>query len=184
MHSEELAYKFDDDLIESVENSDAAFGVSRERLVKTLETIREEVEGVERVTTHEKTINTHDRYLRAVYLIQVATNEPAGTGAIADRLDVSPASANEMIGNLEAEGLADHEKYEGVTLTDAGIERARESVEAYKNIDVDVLPDVLDRTSWEGSATDVAGRLASNLVLKHALPNANHRTAVALIRLY
>jgi len=70
-------------------------------------------------------MNTHDRYLRAVYLIQVATNELAGTGAIADRLDVSPASANEMIGNLEAEGLADHEKYEGVTLTDAGIERAR-----------------------------------------------------------
>ena len=184
LHSEELAYKFDDDLIESVENSDAAFGVSRERLVKTLETIREEVEGVERVTTHEKTINTHDRYLRAVYLIQVATNEPAGTSAIADRLDVSPASANEMIGNLEAEGLADHKKYEGVTLTDAGIERARESVEAYKNIDVDVLPDVLDRTSWEGSATDVAGRLASNLVLKHALPNANHRTVVALIQFY
>jgi Mn-dependent DtxR family transcriptional regulator len=55
-------------------------------------------------------MNTHDRYLRAVYLIQVATNEPAGTGAIADRLNVSPASANEMIGNLEAEGLADHEK--------------------------------------------------------------------------
>ncbi|WP_246391895.1 hypothetical protein [Halosimplex pelagicum] len=47
-------------------------------------------------------------------------------------------------------------------------------VEAYKNIDVDTLPDVLDRTSWEGSATDVAGQLASNLILKHALPNANH----------
>jgi len=41
-------------------------------------------------------------------------------------------------------------------------------VEAYKNIDVDALPDVLDRTSWEGSATDVAGRLASNLILKRA----------------
>jgi len=57
-------------------------------------------------------------------------------------------------------------------------------VEAYKNIDVDALPDVLDRTSWEGPATDVAGRLASNLILKHALPNANHRTAVALIQFY
>jgi len=57
-------------------------------------------------------------------------------------------------------------------------------VEAYKNIDVDALPDVLDRTSWEGSATDVAGRLASNLILKHALPNANHRTAVALVQFY
>jgi len=57
-------------------------------------------------------------------------------------------------------------------------------VEAYKEIDIDALPDVLDRTSWEESATDVAGRSASNLILKHALPNANHRTAVALIQFY
>jgi len=57
-------------------------------------------------------------------------------------------------------------------------------VEAYKNIDFDALPDVLDQTSWDGSATDVAGRLASNLILKHPLPNANHRTAVALVQFY
>jgi Mn-dependent DtxR family transcriptional regulator len=76
-------------------------------------------------------MNTMDRYLRAIYLVQTATDEPAGTGRIADRLDVSPPSATEMIGKLEAEGLADHEKYRGVTLTDAGIERARESVETY-----------------------------------------------------
>lgn len=57
-------------------------------------------------------------------------------------------------------------------------------VEAYKNIDINALPDVLNRTSWEGTATDVAGRLASNLILKHALPNANHRTAVALVQFY
>jgi len=57
-------------------------------------------------------------------------------------------------------------------------------VEAYKNIDVDDLPDAFDETSWDGTATDVAGRLASNLILKHALPNANHRTAVALIQFY
>ena len=68
--------------------------------------------------------------------------------------------------------LAQNEKEEGT------------SIKAYKNIDVDALSDVLDRTSWEGSATNVAGRLASNLILKHALPNANHRTAVALIQFY
>lgn len=55
---------------------------------------------------------------------------------------------------------------------------------AYKDPDVDALGDVLDRVSWTGSATDVAGRLASNLILKHALPNANHRTAIAIIQLY
>ena len=98
-------------------------------------------------------MNTHDRYLRAVYLIQVATNEPAGTGAIADRLDVSPASANEMIGNLEAEGLA---KYEGVTLTDAGIERARESVETYCIIER-FLYSVLDIEAYREEARQLEG---------------------------
>lgn len=57
-------------------------------------------------------------------------------------------------------------------------------VEAYKGIDITELPDVLDRVTWSGTATDIAGRLASNLVLKHALPNANHRTAVAMIQFY
>ena len=101
-------------------------------------------------------MNTHDRYLRAVYLIQVATNEPAGTGAIADRLDVSPASANEMIGNLEAEGLANHEKYEGVTLTDAGIERARESVETFCIIER-FLYSVLDIEAYREEARQLEG---------------------------
>lgn len=57
-------------------------------------------------------------------------------------------------------------------------------VEAYKDIDIDELPDALNRTNWGGAATEVAGRLASNLVLKHALPNANHRTAVAMMQFY
>jgi DtxR family Mn-dependent transcriptional regulator len=76
-------------------------------------------------------MNTADQYLKAIYLIQEVENGPASTGAVADRLDVSPASANEMIGKLEGEGLCSHEKYKGVDLTDAGIERAREALQNY-----------------------------------------------------
>jgi Mn-dependent DtxR family transcriptional regulator len=36
-----------------------------------------------------------------------------------------------MIGKLEGRGLADHEKYEGVELTDEGIVRAREALQTY-----------------------------------------------------
>ena len=72
-----------------------------------------------------------DRYLKAIYLLQRATDEPAATGAIADALGVSPASANEMVGKLAAAGFATHEKYEGVTLTDGGVERARAVLETY-----------------------------------------------------
>lgn len=69
--------------------------------------------------------------LKAIYLIQQVEDGPAATGAIADTLDVSPASANEMIGKLEAQGLVDHEKYTGVTLTDEGISTARLVLETY-----------------------------------------------------
>ncbi|SNR53875.1 metal-dependent transcriptional regulator [Halorubrum vacuolatum] len=76
-------------------------------------------------------MNTADQYLKTIYVIQRATDGPASTGAIADALDVSPASANEMIGKLEERGLADHEKYKGVRLSDDGIVRAREALQTY-----------------------------------------------------
>mgnify|MGYP002762708259 CR=1 FL=1 len=76
-------------------------------------------------------MNTADQYLKAIYIVQRTEDGPAATGAIADALDVSPASANEMIGKLEQRDLADHEKYKGVRLTDQGIERAREALQTY-----------------------------------------------------
>jgi rubrerythrin len=49
--NEETAYKFYDDLIEAVEESDAEFSVDREELLAQLRSLREEeAEGVEEVT--------------------------------------------------------------------------------------------------------------------------------------
>ena len=49
--NEETAYKFYDDLIEALENSDATLSVDREYVTETLVAIRdEEAEGVEEVT--------------------------------------------------------------------------------------------------------------------------------------
>ncbi len=76
-------------------------------------------------------MNTARQYLKAIYLVQQQVDGPASTGDIAEALDVSPASANEMIGKLEARGLADHEKYEGVSLTEDGIRQAREALQTY-----------------------------------------------------
>jgi Mn-dependent DtxR family transcriptional regulator len=36
-----------------------------------------------------------------------------------------------MIGKLEKRGLAEHEKYKGVSLTDEGIGRARDAIQTY-----------------------------------------------------
>jgi Mn-dependent DtxR family transcriptional regulator len=76
-------------------------------------------------------VNTQKQYLKAIYLVQRQEDGPASTGKVADRLGVSPASANEMIGKLEERGLADHEKYKGVSLTDDGIVMARSALETY-----------------------------------------------------
>lgn len=76
-------------------------------------------------------VNTGDQYLKAIYLLQEREDGPAATGALADHLGVSPASANEMIGKLADRELVTHEKYKGVQLTDAGIGRAREALQTY-----------------------------------------------------
>jgi len=111
-------------------------------------------------------VNTANQYLKAIYLVQRTEDGPASTGAVAELLDVSPASANEMIGKLEAEGLCQHEKYKGVDLTDEGIERAREALQNYCIIER-FLVEVLEVDDFRGEARQlepvidetVAGRL-------------------------
>ncbi len=76
-------------------------------------------------------MNTADQYLKAIYIVQQAENEAAATGALADRLEVSPASVNEMVGKLENRGLVEHEKYKGASLTDEGIVQARDALQTY-----------------------------------------------------
>ncbi|QSX01003.1 hypothetical protein [Haloterrigena alkaliphila] len=57
-------------------------------------------------------------------------------------------------------------------------------VRAYKDISAEDIAPALNQVDWEGTATEVAGRLASNLILKHPLPNANHRTSIGMAQLY
>ena len=76
-------------------------------------------------------MNTADQYLKAIYLAQQVADGPAATGTLAEMLDVSPASVNEMIGKLEERGMLEHEKYKGATLTEEGLERAHDALTTY-----------------------------------------------------
>ena len=99
-------------------------------------------------------MNTADQYLKAIYLIQETEDGPAATGALADALDVSPASANEMIGKLEDRDLAEHEKYTGVTLTEDGIVRARDALGNYCIIER-FLANVLSVEEFQAEAREL-----------------------------
>ena len=100
-------------------------------------------------------MNTADQYLQAIYLIQEVEDGPASTGSIADSLNVSPASANEMVGKLENKGLASHEKYKGVDLTDEGIRRARDALQNYCIIER-FLIEVLEVENFREEAEQLA----------------------------
>ncbi len=76
-------------------------------------------------------MNTADQYLKAIYLAQRIEDGPASTGMLADLLDVSPASVNEMVGKLQDRELVEHEKYKGASLTDEGLERAHNALQTY-----------------------------------------------------
>ncbi|WP_227134803.1 metal-dependent transcriptional regulator [Halorubellus salinus] len=97
-------------------------------------------------------MNTAEQYLKAIYLAQRIENGPAATGMLADMLEVSPASVNEMIGKLEDRGLVDHEKYKGATLTDEGIRRAEDALQTYCIIER-FLANVLEVEDFRGEAT-------------------------------
>lgn len=53
----------------------------------------------------------------------------------------------------------------------------------YKQFDPAGVRDALDRVSWGAELPCVAGELMSNLILQHTLPNANHRTSIAMLQL-
>jgi len=96
-------------------------------------------------------MNTGDQYLKAIYLAQLMEDGPAATGTLADMLEVSPASVNEMIGKLQERGLVEHEKYKGATLTEEGIVRAEEALQTYCIIER-FLANVLEVEEFKGEA--------------------------------
>lgn len=65
------------------------------------------------------------RYLLAIQWLSDHGDRRVTTGELGRRLDVSGASVTEMLGKLDDCGLVAYEKYEGVTLTEAGRETAR-----------------------------------------------------------
>ena len=99
-------------------------------------------------------VNTADQYLKAIYLVQRTVDGPAATGAVAEQLGVSPASANEMIGKLQTRSLVEHEKYKGVQLTDDGIVRARSALSTYCIIER-FLADVLAVEEYRAEAREL-----------------------------
>ncbi len=73
-------------------------------------------------------------YLKSIYALG-RTGEAATTSALAERLDVAPASVTGMLKKLAASGLVDHEKYQGARLTEAGRRVAVETIRHHRLVE-------------------------------------------------
>jgi len=97
-----------------------------------------------------------DQYLLAVYIESQRSDPPITSGAVADRLDKAPPSVTEMLQRLDDRGLVTYEPYEGVTLTNAGGDRATDLHESYVTLSW-FFRSILELETHETEAMELAG---------------------------
>lgn len=74
-------------------------------------------------------------YLKIIYLLQ-QDNEVVSTSMVAERKEVSAASATGMIKKLAQMEMVDHEPYRGLRLTDAGEKKALETLRHHRLLEL------------------------------------------------
>jgi DtxR family Mn-dependent transcriptional regulator len=76
-------------------------------------------------------------YLKAI--CEVGGSGAASTKDVADRLSISSASVSNMFVRLREMGLAEYERYQGASLTEAGREEALRLVRRHRLIETFLL---------------------------------------------
>ena len=71
-------------------------------------------------------------YLKAIYALSRRAEGPVHNGALAERLDVTPATATAMLKRLDGLALVRYQPYKGVTLTPAGEKAALEVIRHHR----------------------------------------------------
>ena len=74
-------------------------------------------------------------YLKSIYKLQEKGGK-VSTGMLADYLNVKPASVTGMMKKLKSMNLVKHERYQGVTLTDAGMVIALEIIRHHRLLEL------------------------------------------------
>ncbi len=77
-----------------------------------------------------------ENYAKAIYSLQHRTGDPVATNDLADRLEVTAASASGMIKKLADLGLVAHVPYRGVQLTEEGERLALEVLRHHRLLEL------------------------------------------------
>jgi len=113
-----------------------------------------------------------ENYAKAIYSLQHRTGDPVATNDLADRLEVTPASASGMIKKLADLGLVAHVPYKGVQLTEEGERLALEVLRHHRLLELYLATQLdvpWDRVHEEAEALehvlseDLEARIAAKL---------------------
>jgi DtxR family transcriptional regulator, Mn-dependent transcriptional regulator len=89
------------------------------------------------VTTRESVFSPAvEDYAKAIYQIGERVGGAVSTNALAERLDVTPASASGMVRKLDDLGLVEHVPYKGVQLTTKGVRVALEVLRHHRLLEL------------------------------------------------
>ena len=107
-------------------------------------------------------------YLEAIFEIE-KSKRIVRVRDVANKLGVTMSSVNGALKNLEAKGLINHEKYEYIELTEAGITSASKIVKIHQTI-YTFLKDILgvDRKTAEQDACKIEHDLSASTLKKLA----------------
>ena len=76
-----------------------------------------------------------EEYLKAIYEMQ-ETQDKVSTNSLSEKLNIAPASVTSMIKKLSSKKLVTHERYQGVSLTEAGKKIALEVIRHHRLIEL------------------------------------------------
>jgi DtxR family transcriptional regulator, Mn-dependent transcriptional regulator len=82
-----------------------------------------------------KSSQTIEDYAKAIYLLSREDEEPVTNGALAERLEVTPATATSMLKRLGGLGLLEYRPYKGARLTPSGERLALEVIRHHRLIE-------------------------------------------------
>lgn len=83
-----------------------------------------------------KITKNEGRYLKMIYRKQREENEKLSTCSIAKNLNVRPPSVTEVLQRLAEKEFLKHDPYNGVELTERGIEMAREQLRKHRVLEI------------------------------------------------
>jgi DtxR family Mn-dependent transcriptional regulator len=121
--------------------------------------------------------NAVQDYAKAIWSLAQRDDEPVSTSALAERLEVSPASASAMVKRLESMGLVEREPYHGVQLTRAGERVALEVLRHHRLLELylaEALGMSWDRVHEEAEVLEHAISPALSELIAAKLGNPTH----------